>query len=110
MRVLFHQAWQQPIGDNSPAILIEGGNTMGAQHELKGFIAFSQGKTLDLVTHLWVSQLSPTSPTSASPHPDAGSVSAIPIAHNHRIKPGEIHYLDHPIFGILVRVRPLEDL
>ncbi len=57
-RVLFHQAWRQPIveEEKAPALLILGGNEFGSHHELEGSLTFSISRYLHLKTNLWFSQ------------------------------------------------------
>lgn len=57
-RVLFHQAWRQPIVDKTDAtsIIINAGDTYGAHSELEGTISISVSRYLHLKTNLWFSE------------------------------------------------------
>lgn len=57
-RVLFHQAWRQPVKPlkNAPAILIFGGNNFGEHRELEGSITLSLARLLQINTRLWLTQ------------------------------------------------------
>lgn len=57
-RVLFHQAWRQPIVDKTDAtsIIINAGDTFGAHSELEGTISISVSRYLHLKTNLWFSE------------------------------------------------------
>jgi len=59
-RVLFHQAWRQPVldSDEAPALLISAGDQYGAHSELEGTIKFSVARYLHLRTNLWFSEFS----------------------------------------------------
>ncbi|WP_347329606.1 CsiV family protein [Marinimicrobium locisalis] len=60
-RVLFHEAWRQPMveKDRSPAILITGGETFGNHYELEGSVTLSVSRYLHLHTRLWLTQFEP---------------------------------------------------
>lgn len=57
-RVLFHEAWQQPLSKSAEAtsIVISGGNTFGAHHELEGSIQISLSRYLHINADLWLTQ------------------------------------------------------
>ena len=59
-RVLFHQAWRQPVlnSDEAPALLISAGDQYGAHAELEGTIELSVARYLHLRTNLWFSEFS----------------------------------------------------
>jgi len=59
-RVLFHQAWRQPVldSDEAPALLISAGDQYGNHSELEGTIKFSVARYLHLRTNLWFSEFS----------------------------------------------------
>lgn len=152
-RVLFHQAWRQPMValDKAPAILIDGGDSFGEHSELEGSITISIARYLHLHTNLWLSEFSanfgqgsggwpelPQRPQrSSGPAPllagdsaevdlwgyrqaPAGLYENI-LSRPHvvdrivtfrqkrsRIRSGEVHYLDHPFLGLLVKMTPYE--
>lgn len=59
----------------------------------------------------------PTTNTGAEPEPatDAGTLPAYPFRHavrltqTRRMRSGELHYIDHPRFGLLLRITPMDD-
>ncbi|MGH1373734.1 MAG: CsiV family protein [Cellvibrionaceae bacterium] len=57
-RVLFHQAWRQPIVDKTEAtsIIINAGDAYGAHSELEGTLSISVSRYLHLKTNLWFSE------------------------------------------------------
>lgn len=59
-RVLFHQAWRQPIVDKSEAtsIIIAAGEQFGDNAELEGTISINVSRYLHLNTNLWFSEFS----------------------------------------------------
>ncbi len=55
-RMLFHQAWLQPVltTKKAPYILIEGGKTVNNHYELGGVLHISQRRYIHLNTDLWL--------------------------------------------------------
>jgi len=68
-RVLFHQAWQQPIdsGSRSEWIYIHGGNTDGEHSELEGSLRLSLSRYYHLETNLWLSRFGRAAPAHLQP-------------------------------------------
>lgn len=65
-RVLFHEAWRQPIADKgTPAVIINGGDNIGRRHRLEGSIQLRVSRYLHIETHLWLTQLSAGSTAGA---------------------------------------------
>ncbi len=133
---LFHEAWQQPLESRrrSPDILITGGEEYGSHFELEGTVKISVERYLHIDTDLWLHRFLPnfgqqstfqvpelpsragsdlTSADSYSPFSfivnEPYSVSrTVTLRQSRRMRSGEIHYLDHPLFGVIVLVTPLE--
>ena len=135
-RPLFHEVWQQPLESRrrSPAILITGGDEYGSHFELEGTIKISVERYLHIDTDLWLHSFLPnfgqqatfqvpelpsrggsdlTNADTYSPFSfivnEPYSVSrTVTLRQSRRMRSGEIHYLDHPLFGVIVLVTPLE--
>ncbi|WP_415900986.1 CsiV family protein [Neptuniibacter sp. QD48_11] len=139
-RVLFHEAWTQPVShtQNPRPIKISAGRVLdNGMQELEGHIAVGRGRYLHFRPDLYISHLvapSNNAPTAAEEETqtealltmqgDSGdkqaiaeTISAFPIipevvtAHQNqarRMKSEELHYIDHPLMGILVEITPLE--
>ncbi|WP_024460331.1 CsiV family protein [Marinimicrobium sp. LS-A18] len=163
-RVLFHEAWRQPVTEleESPALLIQGGDTFDNHTELEGSITLSVSRYLHLHTRLWFTEFEPNygQPPGAwpelprrpdAPQPDTASTadgreaaplwgdewqnptgtawdtslnttSSLPdfleedylprrivtLNQQRRMRSEELHYLDHPIVGLMIRVTPYE--
>lgn len=135
-RPLFHEVWQQPLESRrrSPAILITGGDEYGSHFELEGTIKVSVERYLHIDTDLWLHSFLPnfgqqatfqvpelpsrggtdlTNADTYSPFSfivnEPYSVSrTVTLRQSRRMRSGEIHYLDHPLFGVIVLVTPLE--
>lgn len=135
-RPLFHATWQQPLQDRqrSPSILVNGGETYGEHFELEGTVKISVERYLHIDTDLWLhnfapnfgqqatvqvpplpNQLEKTTEDMLNPllarflNDNAHVVSrTVVLRESRRMRSGEIHYLDHPMMGVIVLVTPLE--
>lgn len=107
-RVLYHNAWRQPVTSASAAVPIRviGGERFGDHHELEGSLTvrFNPGQDrvvldarLSLTEFAWQAE---TDGTSWQP------ASVIPILSSREMRSNEFHYVDHPAVGILVHVAP----
>lgn len=58
LRVLFHQAWRQPMVslERAPAIIVTGGEKMDEHYELEGSVTFSVSRYLHMHTNLWLTE------------------------------------------------------
>ncbi|WP_415898159.1 CsiV family protein [Neptuniibacter sp. QD57_21] len=145
-RVLFHEAWMQPVShtQNPRPIKISAGRVLdNGMQELEGHIAVGRGRYLHFRPDLYISQLvapnnnaqavtaeetqteamltmqgdsevkSETTQTTQVIAETASSFPMIPevvTAHQNqarRMKSKELHYIDHPLMGILVEITPL---
>lgn len=163
-RVLFHEAWRQPVTalEDSPALLIQGGDAFDDHSELEGSITLSVSRYLHLHTRLWFTDFEPnygqppgawpelprrpnapqseigqpaeeswstpswgdewqnttgnawdTSLNTTSSLPDFLGDDYVPrrivtMNQQRRMRSEELHYLDHPVIGLLIRVIPYE--
>ena len=165
-RLLFHQAWRQPMEENqsSPAILIGGGDRFGLHQELEGSVTLSLSRYLHLHTNLWLTEfepnfgqapggwpelpLPPNRPGNDRSAPSLESDPAAPfgqpggsawdrftqtsnplnslqtlsgflredylpkrivaMTQRRRMRSEELHYLDHPLFGLMIKIKPYE--
>jgi len=131
-RLLFHSVWRQPVMDRiqSEAIFIAGGDRFGEHHELEGNLRFSfnrNGDRVDVEARLWLVEFStqetpgsvlwqlPVLPESIPENTDTESmtldfpVNYLSFMHEERAMiSNELHYLDHPDFGLLVQIRPYQ--
>lgn len=93
LNILQHMAWQQrvPTRDQPQPIYIHADNG-----KVRGHIDITLGRYLHTAATLW---LQPASTTESST-PDAYAL----LNQSRRMRSGELHYLDHPLFGLLVRI------
>lgn len=96
-RVLAHAHWQQTL-EPSPKTPVKPVRIAGADpNELDGSVRFTMSRFL----HLDVGLL-------FRPAADGEAAATYTINEQRRIKSQETHYFDHPRFGVLVRVIPLD--
>lgn len=107
-RVLLHRAWIQPVPDRDrlQPMLIQIGEH-GAWR-IEGYLGVTRGRYLHMDTRLWYAT-NPQDPaqldaTTGEPL-DRGYME---MREQRRMRSGELHYLDHPKFGVLARVDPVQ--
>ncbi len=129
-RVLFHGGWTQPVTSkrNARPVHIKAGQILdNGQYELEGYITIDKGRFLHFRPNLFHSRQltrqernillsfeqqnnsadenAGTSPASAFEVPD---FLTIQMDQGRRMRSKEVHYLDHPLMGILVLMLPLK--
>jgi hypothetical protein len=133
-RLLFHAVWRQPVLNRlqSDAILISGGEHFGAHRELEGSMRFSYNvNRVDVEAKLWLVEFS----TQVTPGSVLWQLPALPelvpgvvpgetdnlsltlelpvnylsyMYQERAMVSNELHYLDHPDFGLLIQIRPYQ--
>ncbi|WP_020679760.1 CsiV family protein [Marinobacterium rhizophilum] len=96
-RTLFHSAWYQPVSNenNSRPVHLRGGQLMpNGAYELDGYITIDRNRLLHLRPDLYY-----TSTQSD------GTLLTATINTPRSLEANEIHYLDHPLFGVLVLIQ-----
>ncbi len=98
-RVLAHHHWTQTFESDAKAAATKPVRIVSATNaaELDGAIRFSLSRYLHLDVNL----------VYQAPGADK-TVATYRISEQRRIKSQEVHYFDHPKFGVFVRVMPLE--
>lgn len=122
-RLLYHAVWRQPVLNKiqSSAILIRGGDRFGAHSELEGSLTISYNiNRVDVDAHLWRNAFNissvmdwnvPLPPLeSGEEEENMGLVieRVYPMLQTRQMISNQLHYLDHPAFGMLIEVRPYE--
>jgi hypothetical protein len=111
-RVLAHLGWRQPgfAERQSRAVRIEAGPTLtlpGFQetgtdlrsaHQLEGTVRLIRSRFLHLDADIMLHR----------PAGGADGAESFRLTERRRMRSGELHYLDHPTLGMLVRVTPYE--
>lgn len=149
-RVLFHEAWIQPIGEKKDlnVVRINGGDILdNGLYELDGYISIEKGRYLHFRSDLFHSRRITPEETQMLLKPSAGPVftsQSLPAVESpsdqtaeqpenlsangnrylnqttipdfltvemdtaRRMRSSELHYIDHPLFGVLVIITPVE--
>jgi hypothetical protein len=112
--VVWHGAWQQPVPPrNEPLpILFQAGPRIGDRFTYEGTLAVTLGRFLHLHASLWRE----SHENGVLPHGsfDTGLAPQRAAAGRYehldeqrRMRSTELHYIDHPRFGLLVRIDPV---
>lgn len=90
---VMHVAWIQAVAEGTLSSPV---HIRSAEGALNGFVRIQRGQTLQLIADLEYA-------------PDQANSEALVyrLNENRRIKLDEIHYLDHPKFGIVAKISPL---
>ncbi len=125
--LLYHQAWRQMIYGRKTNIFINGGKVFGNHQELEGSIALSVGQYLKIQSNLWLTQFVPAGTNLTEswpelpPSPFADTTQTdknqdflikriIKVSQERSMRSNEIHYIDHPLLGIIVKIVPYDTL
>jgi Peptidoglycan-binding protein, CsiV len=132
-RILFHEAWIQPMTGPSavlPIVLDRSGDG-GPWSELQGTIKLYLSNDINLETNLWLNTQGeylhsvwsmpppPLGPPSVAPQPQSAVSGpkdrtypyrhAVLLKQTRLLRSGEANYIDHPMLGVLVKVLPLSE-
>jgi len=102
-RTLFHGAWYQPVSAAGSAhpVRIRGGKLMpNNAYELDGYLTLDMDDYLNVRPDLYYSFLAPDSTDS-----NGDKVLTVNLKTSRRVNADEIHYIDHPLFGMLVVIQ-----
>lgn len=127
-KVLLVKSWRQPGLSREQAIpvVLQGGQAYGEHFRLEGTVNLILSRYLHLETDLWlgdyVQTFAPSEPAPADavglPVEDGSIAPAnqssfeathlIRMQDTRRMRSKELHYLDHPLMGVIVKVIPLK--
>jgi len=94
-RPFYYESWQIQAKSNRVSLPI---HISSHEQNLEGWIKIQRGSLLHVVADL---EYSPSSP-------DESEDLIYRIAEKRRVLLNEVHFLDHPYFGVLVKVSPVE--
>ena len=97
--IIWHGRWMQPVPSRSagePLMLAM--PSAPSRGRLSGTLQVTLGRFLHFDATLWLEQ-PPQSPTAPIPY--------MQLKQARTMRSGELHYLDHPRMGVLVRIDPL---
>mgnify|MGYP002683654899 CR=1 FL=1 len=111
-------------------ILLTGGETYADHFELEGSISVSRPRSLQIDTQLWLNDFAPSSlpaaqssgvelhaiPQPVSEQLEPGAIEQVAtvakhatrtvlLAENRHVLVGEVHYSDHPLFAVLLKLQ-----
>ena len=110
-RILFHQAWSQNAygSKNTPSVLIE--KDRAGSSNLLGTVQLYKTRFAHIQFDLEVEKRIPSKVKEAFAQHQQVDLEYLPshwrfnLQESRKIKPGELHYIDHPLFGIVVQIR-----
>ncbi len=125
--LLIHQSWLQPINSTPTPILIQAGNRYDNRFEIDGTLSFSRSRFLHMDANLGFTEFEPmykqqqfiqTQAISFSNleknYPELieaerhrythVAVGWLPLHHSRRMRSSVMHFIDHPYFGLLVKI------
>lgn len=123
--LLYHQAWRQTIYGRKTHIAIAGGKTFNGHQELEGNITLSVAQYLKIQTNLWFTQFAPAGTNIAESWPELPAIPyvlaatdgekpqdyvikrIVKVSQERTMRSNEVHYIDHPLVGIIVKIIPL---
>ncbi len=100
---ILHVSWLQQVGKNRLSNAVHIYTTDGqGDYPLNGFVRIQRGNYLHLLVDLEY--------TRDITDPDSGAFRTVVyrLQEKRRIKLNEIHYLDHPRFGVIAEVKPVD--
>lgn len=123
--LLYHQAWRQMIYGRKTNIAIAGGKVFNGHQELEGSISLSVAQYLKIQTNVWLTQFVPAGTNIAEVFPELPtnpntSVTEgektqeylvkriVKLSQDRSMRSNEVHYIDHPLLGIIVKIIPYE--
>jgi Peptidoglycan-binding protein, CsiV len=120
--LLYHQAWRQLISGSNTHIFITGGKLFGGHYELEGTISLSVAQYLRIQTNLWLTQFVPADPVLPNDWPPLPKLPdeaintleknefaikrIVKLDQNRIMRSNEIHYIDHPLLSVIVKITP----
>ena len=125
--LLLHQAWRQPMNNRPIPVLIQTGNRYDDLYEVDGTLSFSRSRFLHLQADLWFTQFEPKFNQQqfirikpgdlirqAEKYPELVAIErnkdthiavhSHTLRHSRRMRSAILHYIDHPFFGVLVKI------
>lgn len=105
-RPLLHMGWLQPglAREKAVGVLVESGSAMaslGGAKPLSGVITVGLSRYLHLDTNLLYRK-------AVTPGEESGAAYVTyQLSESRRMRSREIHYLDHPMFGVIALITPL---
>lgn len=97
--VVFHGRWQQPVpARDAPQRILLPVQTINLSAQftrLNGHIGITLGRYLHANTKLWL-------------QPDPATNAYAELNESRRMRSNELHYIDHPLIGVLINIEPID--
>ena len=103
-RPLVHMGWRQPGLSKTEAVPVKVSGASSASpeaSEVRGTLRLYRTRYLHLEANLVLAK-----PGAAYAASNANGATRFLLRESRRMRSGELHYLDHPLFGMLVRATP----
>lgn len=127
--VIDHRSWIQPINSEPTPVMVQAGQRYDDRFEVEGTLSFSRSRFLHVQTDLWYTIFEPRG-GSRNPYiqgfestltdeqlSEYGSLVEVErergqyyparshvMMQSRRLRSDELHYIDHPLFGVIVRI------
>jgi peptidoglycan-binding protein CsiV len=120
LRPVIHKRWRQPIParDRPQPIYVSSEFTTSAPGtsagfaKIEGYISVTVGRYLHFAPTLWYHAdtlgVAPVPLPVMGPLPELADNRYFVLSESRRMRSAELHYLDHPKLGVLVRIDPVE--
>ena len=99
LNVVFHGRWQQPVpARNAPQYIklpLQQTHLVASLQQLQGHVGVTLGRYLHVNTHLWL-------------QPDPNNRDYAVLQESRRMRSNELHYVDHPLMGVLIKITPIQ--
>ncbi|MBA59804.1 MAG: hypothetical protein CMQ40_11640 [Gammaproteobacteria bacterium] len=117
--ILANRSWIQPLSPIKTPILIMEGAKHENRFEVEGTLALSKNRFLHAETNLWFNKFrevrenldgflnQSTNDLEEIRSPDSSLflvTRTYSMNQNRRIRKNELHYIDHPVFGLIIRI------
>ena len=112
MQVIRHGKWIQAVPERSQpqAILVQVGDSVaGGPHRVEGLLSVTLQRFLHVDVQLWLHEAPRwPAPFTGAPFAVGDNTTYQILEESRRMRSKELHHLDHPLFGLLVRIDPVE--
>jgi hypothetical protein len=114
-RLLRHLAWRQPMTDEADAlpVMMQLGEELDGKFEIEGTLSFYRSRYLHVTTDLWFTRrlvadeslplIDQANIEELLDKPTPTTVS-VPLRHSRRMRSATLHFIDHPQFGMLIKI------
>lgn len=110
-KVIYQQSWFQPSlgGRRSRAVAIRSNAKVGDRSQLEGTIELKVSRYIHTDFNLRLNQ--PAAATSQTEFSDESmngdGTTGLLLSENRKMRSGQVHYIDHPAYGIVIKIVPV---